>query len=151
VELLVDTEHQLSRATTALAHREAARRAEEEARNAAMAKAFSQLNALSRWFARPLWGVFTSSGVPRGAGTSEGTDPAVEGLQLVVSRLRRSLGDHQIERIDTEGRAFDATTMHAIGTVAGSAYPAGHVAEQLSPAYLWQGRVLRFAEVRVAE
>jgi len=58
--------------------------------------------------------------------------------------------EQEIERLDVQGQPFDADTMHAIGTVASTACPPGSVAEQLSPAYRWQGQLLRFADVRVA-
>jgi hypothetical protein len=41
--------------------------------------------------------------------------------------------------------------MQAIGAVATGDFPAGHVAEQLSPAYRWHGELLHYAEVRVAK
>jgi molecular chaperone GrpE len=56
-----------------------------------------------------------------------------------------------IERVDVQGKPFDADTMHAIGTVESADCPSGHVAEQLSPAYRWQGKLLRFADVRIAK
>jgi molecular chaperone GrpE (heat shock protein) len=41
--------------------------------------------------------------------------------------------------------------MRAIGAVESVDCPSGHVVEQLAPAYRWQGRLLRFADVRVAK
>jgi molecular chaperone GrpE len=59
------------------------------------------------------------------------------------------MNEHHIQRFDALGQAFDAETMNAIGTVESHEYPAGHVAEQLSPSYRWRENLLRFAEVRV--
>jgi molecular chaperone GrpE (heat shock protein) len=61
------------------------------------------------------------------------------------------MNDRDIDRLDTEGSEFDANTMRAIGAVESVDCPSGHVVEQLAPAYRWQGRLLRFADVRVAK
>lgn len=79
------------------------------------------------------------------------TQNMTEGLRLVVTRLRRTLEQHQIQRIDTLGQPFDAKMMRAIDSVVTTEFPAGTVAEQLAPVYLWRGKLLRFAEVRVAK
>jgi molecular chaperone GrpE len=68
----------------------------------------------------------------------------------VLARLRRSMKELRIERIETQGQPFDANIMNAIGTIESSEYPSGHVAEQFSPGYRWQGQVLSFADVCVA-
>ena len=56
-----------------------------------------------------------------------------------------------IQRIDVLGQPFDGTTMNAIGTLETTEVPAGHVADQISPCYVWKDGVLRFADVRVAQ
>ncbi len=68
----------------------------------------------------------------------------------MLARLRRMIQDQAIERLDVLGRPFDAELMRAVGSIASTDCPAGHVAEQFSPAYRWQGQLLRFADVRVA-
>ncbi|MGE0756651.1 MAG: nucleotide exchange factor GrpE [Pirellulaceae bacterium] len=147
VHVLVETDHQLSRAIAAAGHWESARQL-RETRAAETAERFlANMSALGRWFARPLWNFLAHQ---RQSSDHSSLEPVIEGLQLVLARLRRAMSDHQIERLDTVGRPFDAGTMHAIGTVPSTAYPAGHVAEQLSPGYCWRGQMLRFAEVRVA-
>jgi molecular chaperone GrpE len=58
--------------------------------------------------------------------------------------------DCKIERVETLGQPFDGHTMNAIGTLETTDQPPGCVAEQLSPGYVWEGRLLRFADVRVS-
>jgi molecular chaperone GrpE len=144
---LVDADHQLSRAIAAIAQLEANRRQRYDADEQAIGLYFAGMSALGRWFARPLL-KFIATQRPIGT-TAE--DPAIEGLNLVLARLRRALADHGIERIDTEHEPFDAETMRAIGTVAATDCPPGHVAEQLTPGYRWRERMLRYADVRVAK
>jgi len=148
VLLITETDHQLSRATSAIAQWEATRRSRVEADQRSVEHYFAGMNPLARWFARPLLTFITGQ---HSALEASAENPAIEGLNLVLARLRRVMKEQGIERLDTLGREFDANTMHAIGTIVTTDYSAGSVAEQLSPAYLWQGRVLRFADVRVAQ
>lgn len=157
VLLIVESDHQLSRAIAATAQWDAIRRAHDEADANAAEHVFEGMGRVARWFARPLMKLLAEQ---RAAQESVAENPALNGLNLVLARLRRAMHERAIERIETQGEPFDAESMRAIGTVpAGAAAenagpvdcPAGHVAEQLSPAYLWRGRLLRFAEVRVAK
>jgi molecular chaperone GrpE len=144
---LVDADHQLSRAIAAMTQLEANRRQRYDADEQAVGQYFAAMSALGRWFAQPLL-KFIATQRPAGA-TAE--DPAIEGLNLVLARLRRALADSGIERIETEHEPFDAETMRAIGTVDATDCPSGCVAEQLTPGYRWRDRMLRFADVRVAK
>lgn len=146
--LLTETDHQLSRAVAAIAQWETHRRLREQADTQGVERFFDGMSALARWFARPL---LTFVVERRPVHDSAAESPAIAGLELVLARLRRAMRERGIERLDAEGQAFDANTMHAIGTVAASDCPSGHVAEQLSSGYRWQGRLLRFADVRVAK
>jgi molecular chaperone GrpE len=148
VLLIIDTDHQLSRAVSAIAHWEANQQQRAESNRKAVEHYFAGMNRLARWFARPL---LTFIAEQHSSPEAPAENPAVEGLNLVLARLRRVMHEQGIERLDTLGRQFDAETMHAIGTVATSDFASGYVADQLSPAYRWQGRLLRFADVRVAQ
>ena len=147
VEVVADVDHQLTRALEAAEQSDAHRRRRKQAAAREMEEFFAGMSPLARWFARPLY-TFVSQQIA--AEQTAATSPAVEGLNLVLARLRRTMQELQIERLDAVGRAFDGTTMNAIGAVESHDYPSGHVAEQLSPGYCWRGRVLRFADVRVA-
>jgi molecular chaperone GrpE len=156
VLVIVESDHQLSRAIAATAQWEAIRRTRDEADANAAERFFEGMGRVARWFARPLMKFLAAQ---RAVQESVGENPALDGLNLVLARLRRAMHERGIERIETQGEPFDAEFMRAIGHVLADAAaenagrvdcPAGHVAEQLSPAYLWRGRLLRFAEVRVA-
>lgn len=146
VQLIIETDHQLSRAVAAISQWEANRRLRQAADARAVELFFAGMSWIARRFARPLLAFIAEQ---RTGVVAE--DPAIEGLNLVLARLRRSMHEQGIRRLDVAGLPFDAATMHAIGTVAAENCPSGHVAEQLSAAYYWQDRVLRFADVRVAK
>lgn len=89
---------------------------------------------------------------------SEIADPARErlevsgrGLELLLQRVHRLMESCDLVRQDVLGQAFDAETMRAIDVVSSDSVPSMHVAEQLSPLYLWQGQVLKYANVRLAK
>lgn len=146
--LIAETDHQLTRAIRAVEQAETHRRQREAADYEALEQYFSSLSRLRRRLARPLWKFVLGQ---RQKQKPTGEDPALEGLNLVLARLRRSMKEHNIERVDTEGQPFDANTMNAIGTMESPDHPSGHVAEQLSPCYRWRGEILQFADVRVAQ
>jgi molecular chaperone GrpE (heat shock protein) len=145
-ELIADTDNQLTRAVAAAQQSELNRRRREASESKAIQHYFLGMNAIARWFARPLLTFVTEQ---RHANEQTTDNPAVEGLNLLLARLRRMMQEHQIQRIDALGKAFDAETMNAIGTVESQDYSSGYVAEQLSPSYRWRGSLLRFADVRV--
>jgi len=147
-ELIADLDHQFTRAVRAIEQAEMNRRLREAGEAKAVQRHFSGMNPLARWFARPLLRFLTEQ---RQRVDHPSESAAVEGLNLVLARLRRSMKESHIERVDTQGQPFDANTMNAIGTVESSAHPSGHVVEQFSAGYRWRGRLLRCAEVRVAE
>lgn len=146
--LVVETDHQLSRAVTAVAQWEEIRQQREAANAEVIERQIAAMSGLARWFASPLLALLAGQ---RSAQGPVEKHPALEGLNMVLARLRRMMREQGIERIDVQGQPFDADTMHAIGVVTSTNYPTGHVAEQLSPAYRWQGLLLRFADVRVAD
>lgn len=145
--LLVETDHQVARAVSAIASWEANQREREGARARAFEESIAGMSALARWFARPLLTQVKNEISSQDPGME---NPASQGLKMVLARLRRAMLDQGLERLDVQGQPFDPETMRAIGTVASTEQPAGYVAEQLSPAYRWQGKILRFADVRVA-
>ena len=147
VLLITDIDHQLTRAIAAITDWETVRHSRAEADQRAIAQYFSEMNPVARWFAHPLLTFIAGQREPQ---EKSAENPAIEGLNLILARLRRAMKELRVERLDTLGREFDANIMHAIGTITTSDYPDGVVADQLSPAYLWQGQILRFADVRVA-
>lgn len=145
--LIAEQDHQLTRAAKAIGEADRQRQLREEADQDAIQRYFDGMNAIARWLARPLLQFITGL---RKAKPSSHENPAVEGLSLVLARLRQAMQEQAIERIDVLGQPFDGATMNAIGTVESSEMPPGHVADQLAPCYLWNHQILRFADVRVA-
>ncbi len=103
-----------------------------------------------RWFARQfsadlaktLQARFTES-------WSASQNAQVEGYRLVQNRLRRLLQQQKVERIETTGRLADPNLMTVVDVADREDLPAGTVLEELRPGYVWQGQLLRYAEVRV--
>lgn len=77
-------------------------------------------------------------------------DSLVEGYELIHDRLRRTMRDEQIQRIECVGEPADPHCMTVVELVDDSRRRAGTVIEELRPGYFWKGRVLRFAEVKAA-
>lgn len=72
------------------------------------------------------------------------------GYSMSLERLDRALGKHGLQPIQTVGLPFNPDLMEAVDIVTTSDRPNGEVVEELRRGYLWQGRVFRFAQVRVA-
>ncbi|HQX51950.1 MAG TPA: nucleotide exchange factor GrpE [Planctomycetaceae bacterium] len=152
VNLIVDIDAHLSRAVEACAKYDKTHHRQQSDCSAAIRDAFEQRNFLSRWLSRPLLRrtleILNADAIQN---TQPQTNPSIEGLLLVVSRLRRMMAERNIKRLDFVGKPFDAETMNAVSVVESTQYPAGHVVEELSPAYLWRDQLLRFADVRVSK
>jgi molecular chaperone GrpE len=58
---------------------------------------------------------------------------------------------HGLEPIPAAGHAFDPEKMEAVEAVADSRVSPGQVFDEVQRGYLWNGRVFRFARVRVAK
>lgn len=71
-----------------------------------------------------------------------------DGYQLISARLQRTLAEQQVERMKCAGQAVDPTRMNVIELVDVLGVAPETVVEEIRPGYLWQGRVVRFAEVR---
>ena len=73
----------------------------------------------------------------------------VEALQLVLRKFDRILQEHRISRIDAVGRPFDPSIMSAAGTSSVPDLPDGTVVEEVRGGFLYDGRLLRTAQVFV--
>jgi len=76
--------------------------------------------------------------------------PLLEGLVMMADRVKQSIAEAGVRRVDVVGKPFDPECMFAVENMATGQVPPGHVLRQLSPAYRYDGRVLRFAQVHVA-
>ncbi len=78
-------------------------------------------------------------------------DRIVSAVGIFSTHVEALVNKAGVERIATEGEAFDPRRMNAIATVPSTARcPAGNVARETSPGYLLAGEVLRLAEVEIA-
>jgi molecular chaperone GrpE len=148
VEAIVDTDHHLTRAIVACGQVEASRSQRAQSDVEAIQQYFDGMSSLARWFARPLL-TFVLAQERNHAPVEGVASPTLEGLNLVLARLRRAMKELQIERLDARGQPFDANVMNAIGAVESAEVPSGYVVEQLAPGYRWRGQLLRYADVRV--
>ncbi len=74
----------------------------------------------------------------------------LEGYDLIQNRLRRTLDEQAILRIECAGRPVDPNSMTVIEVINDPRRPPGVVVEEVRPGYYWKGKVLRFAEVRAS-
>jgi molecular chaperone GrpE len=73
-----------------------------------------------------------------------------EGVRMTLRRIDRLLAERSIIAIETVGRPFDPRLAAAMSTVEDPAATDGIVVEEVRPGFLWQGELLRSAEVIVA-
>jgi len=72
------------------------------------------------------------------------------GYAMSLQRLERAMRQHGLEPTEAVGQPFDPERMEVLEAVAGSGRPSGEVLEEVRRGYLWNGRVFRCAQVRVA-
>ena len=75
---------------------------------------------------------------------------AADGSAMSLRRVERLLPTLELEPLAAAGEAFDPELMEAVEVVDDSDQSSGTVVEVVRPGYLWRGRVLRFAQVKVA-
>ena len=75
----------------------------------------------------------------------------VTGYEMSLQRVERALRQHDLETIATVGEPFDPERMEVVDAVLASGRPGGEVLEEVRRGYLWNGRIFRYAQVRVAK
>jgi molecular chaperone GrpE len=78
-------------------------------------------------------------------------DSVVGGYRMSLQRLERALEQQGLSPIDCAGLTFDPERMEAIEAVADSGRRPGEVLTVVRPGYEWNGKVFRYALVRVAK
>jgi molecular chaperone GrpE len=73
------------------------------------------------------------------------------GYTMGLQRIERALKQHALQVIPAVGQAFDPERMEAVEAVTDSGQSPGQVLSELQRGYLWNGRVFRYARVRVAK
>ncbi len=75
-------------------------------------------------------------------------DSLAAGYELIQNRLQRAMAREGITRLACLGAPADPHTMTVIEAVDDSDRAPGTVVEEVRPGYLWNGKVLQYAEVR---
>ena len=75
---------------------------------------------------------------------------AADGYALSLRRVERLLPTLELEPVLCTGDEFDPELMEVVEVVGDSGEDAGTVIEDVRPGYLWRGKLLRFAQVKVA-
>ena len=73
-----------------------------------------------------------------------------EGMRMTLRRIDKLLADRRIVATETVGRPFEPRLAAAVATIEDPAAVDGIVVEEVRPGFLWQGDLLRPAEVIVA-
>jgi molecular chaperone GrpE len=73
-----------------------------------------------------------------------------KGFELIYRQLWEALAKQGLERIESVGKEFNPHLHHAIERTETAEHPDGTVTSELQPGYVFHGRVLRPAMVRVA-
>ena len=73
-----------------------------------------------------------------------------KGFEMIRGQMWNGLAKQGLERIDTKGKEFDPNLHHAIESVENADHAEGVVLGEMQPGYMFQGRVLRPAMVRVS-
>jgi molecular chaperone GrpE len=73
------------------------------------------------------------------------------GYTMGLQRIERALKQHGLQPVPASGQLFDPERMEAVEAVMDSGLPSGQVIDEVQRGYLWNGRVFRFAKVRVAK
>jgi molecular chaperone GrpE len=77
-------------------------------------------------------------------------DAMLVGYDMSLQRLSRALDQHGLERVACAGEPFDPETMEVAEVVRDPERAGTEVIDELRPGYRWRGRLLRYAQVRVA-
>jgi molecular chaperone GrpE len=78
-------------------------------------------------------------------------ESAAAGLAMGLQRMERTMRQQGLEAIPAVGRDFNPETMEAIEVAVGTGRPPGEVVEEIRRGYLWNGKLFRYAQVRVAK
>lgn len=148
---IAEIDHHVTRAVESVTrYGTSGARAQPESLKQSIRQRLKQLGPLARWFCKSLLQDLEQDVDRCFAAQPTTADPIVQGLEMLVDRLRRLMREQQIERIDCLGRPFDGKMMIAIEAIDAPSHARGDVAEQLTPAYTYRGAVIKYADVRVA-
>jgi molecular chaperone GrpE len=72
------------------------------------------------------------------------------GIVVIYRQIQRLLETHGVTRFESLGERFDPERHEATGAIPDPNAEEGTIIQELSPGYLWNGRLLRAASVIVA-
>lgn len=101
-------------------------------------------------FAERLLPVLDALGHALAADPGSASSEYRKGFELIERQLIDLLAKQGLVRMETAGKQFDPHFHHAIEQVETSEYAEGAIIDELQPGYLFHGKVLRPAMVRVA-
>jgi len=78
-------------------------------------------------------------------------DPYRRGAEMIRDKLRAYLQSHGVERMASQGKAFDPAMHDALLVRPTADFPPGTVLEEITPGYTMGDRVIRHAQVVVSE
>jgi molecular chaperone GrpE len=81
----------------------------------------------------------------------QATAATAAGYAMTLQRVERAMAQHGLEAIPTVGERFDPEQMEVLEVVLDSGRASGEVVEEVRRGYMRQGRVFRYAQVRVAK
>lgn len=90
-------------------------------------------------------------GVPQAERIRGLVESAAAGLAMGLQRIERTMRQHGLEPIPALGHDFDPESMEALEAAAGSGRPPGEVVEEIRRGYRWNGKIFRYAQVKVAK
>jgi molecular chaperone GrpE len=117
-------------------------------------------SAWGRWFGRREKGAGTlfAARQERLRSAGEGVEKlrqtlaaTAAGYAMTLQRVERSMAQHGLEAIPAVGQPFDPELMEVLEVVLDSGAPSGEVVQEVRRGYLWNGRIFRYAQVRVAK
>jgi molecular chaperone GrpE len=82
---------------------------------------------------------------------SKRVSAAADGIEMGLQRIERAMKSHGLEPVAAIDRSFDPELMEAVEVVVTSEKQPGYVYDELRRGYLLNGRVFRFAQVRVCK
>ena len=77
-------------------------------------------------------------------------DSLITGYSMSVQRIERALEQQDLERIPTVGEPFDPEIMEVVDVITDPELETTEVIEEVRPGYMRNGRVFRYAQVKVA-
>jgi molecular chaperone GrpE len=77
--------------------------------------------------------------------------PVYKGMRSIHKQLQQLLDQHQVINFESIGQHFDPHFHEAVGTEQSSKHPEGVITKETLKGYLWEGKVLRPAQVIVVK